>query len=369
MGMGMNSVHVSIASRELSDELTYLELLPLELLERILLLVASDLTDCIEKATLSLCCASRVSRRMHEGSQCCWQCLTRALVGPAHALPVAGWLGDVPRHPHGWRECVAGACTLRSLQLCHLGAPLPRPKFGHSVCAWKGRLFLFGGRYDLEHYEDLKVLDLQTRSWSTPATQGPNPSRRRFHSATVDPGTEWMHIVGGGCGTIGIGDMHALNLETLEWLELSPPPGFRHLSHSCVRVPASIIPGSSDACLLVYGGVTMAQAPAALQLFGVQEIPEASSQLLSYRLHEGRWVVMMPDGEAPLGRYRHAAIYLDSGTMVVSGGTVVTQREGRRPHSRQDNGHALPILSSPSFLSPCPAPHTPFPTPLTILCP
>ena len=200
------------------EEPTTIDSLPLELIERILVAVSDPPGDGYQVSrrlssyqSLNSACTS--SRRLFEAGKHSWQHLAKNVVEPHCLPPSTDWFGELP---HSWSACLAGAVTLRAPRLRAFGAPVPRHTYGHSACAWQGQLFLFGGRHDLTHSQQLDVLDLSRRQWSATSTRGETPSPRRFHSATVDPATGMMYVVGGGLGTDGKDDLHALDLATLE---------------------------------------------------------------------------------------------------------------------------------------------------------
>ncbi|CAL8328301.1 unnamed protein product [Boreogadus saida] len=110
----------------------------------------------------------------------------------------------------------------------------PAARESHTAVAYAGRgspkLFIFGGMQG-RRLDDLWQLDLDSMVWSSPLTKGPRPLARSLHSANI-MGNK-MFIFGGwvpysepaktkGAEWICTNSLHALNLDTMSWQDLSP---------------------------------------------------------------------------------------------------------------------------------------------------
>ena len=86
------------------------------------------------------------------------------------------------------------------------------------------RVIVFGGRTGSTYLNDLWAFDLDSKSWVELNAQGTPPSPRRGHNAIYDPMARRM-ISWAGQGDGGgsfFDEVWALDLETLQWLNVSP---------------------------------------------------------------------------------------------------------------------------------------------------
>ncbi|NXC39993.1 LZTR1 regulator, partial [Penelope pileata] len=127
----------------------------------------------------------------------------------------------------------------------------PEPLEEHSMVAYKGTLYVFGGMVDSAFTQaktPLWIYDTGAASWTEggPAPAAPAssaPTNRRGHSAVVHRAS--MHIYGGYCGIRGISqEFWTFHFDTRKWLCVSTPsrstgPGPRH-GHSAVVYHAAM---------------------------------------------------------------------------------------------------------------------------------
>jgi hypothetical protein len=106
-------------------------------------------------------------------------------------------------------------------------APLPRSAGTAVFDPISRRLVIFGGESDQGLLNDVWAFDLLTRSWSELATIGERPEPRLGANAVYDPNGHQMVIWAGQQGSRFFDDTWALDLQRLEWRDLSPPPGQR----------------------------------------------------------------------------------------------------------------------------------------------
>lgn len=110
---------------------------------------------------------------------------------------------------------------------------LPVALYGHTSVVWRGQLIVFGGRTaGGVHTNAVHVAEL-TKSppvWSQPTTAGVLPRPRRLHTATLDPHSGQLHVLGGSLSSrttpeAACGDAHALCLAGWSWhAQPAPPP-------------------------------------------------------------------------------------------------------------------------------------------------
>jgi hypothetical protein len=89
------------------------------------------------------------------------------------------------------------------------------------------RVVIFGGDSDQGLLNDVWAFDLLTRAWSELATIGERPEPRLGANAVYDPNGHQMVVWAGQQGSRFFDDTWALDLQRLEWRNLSPPPGQR----------------------------------------------------------------------------------------------------------------------------------------------
>ncbi|CAJ1960839.1 unnamed protein product [Sphenostylis stenocarpa] len=98
------------------------------------------------------------------------------------------------------------------------------PCAGHSLIPWGNKLLSVAGHAkdpseSIQEHEKVKVLDLQTATWSTLKTFGKAPVSRGGQSVTLVGGT--LVIFGGqDAKRTLLNDLHILDLETMTWDEI-----------------------------------------------------------------------------------------------------------------------------------------------------
>ena len=117
-------------------------------------------------------------------------------------------------------------------------APCAKSRYGHSVCSYNGKIYVFGGTNDDDGpIQPVSCLDIATNSWISIVTSGRVPSARESHGCTIIGPVMFIH---GGYETEYecTNTLYGLNLETLVW-ELYPCKGIHvkeRLSYSnCSR--------------------------------------------------------------------------------------------------------------------------------------
>lgn len=94
-------------------------------------------------------------------------------------------------------------------------APVPPPRYGHSLYAVGHNLVLYGGRDPMLHFATLAIYDTDTDVWSYPQTRGDVCRERAFHSLAL-----WGRNLMIALGTDGQHDANIismLNLDSLYW--------------------------------------------------------------------------------------------------------------------------------------------------------
>ena len=109
------------------------------------------------------------------------------------------------------------------------GGEAPSGMTGHSAVAFGDAVYVFGGikttSHDFESFDDVFILDTKAFAWTKAKTEGPKPSPRNSHTATLvkldtavagtsfEAGDTLMVVVGGSCPMSGPkGDVYALKL-------------------------------------------------------------------------------------------------------------------------------------------------------------
>ncbi len=153
--------------------------------------------------------------------------------------------------------------------------------------------FTFSGRFD-----DTWALDLETLEWQEITPVGSRPVKRCLHEAIYDAAGDRMLLFGGcasGFGPCPLGDLWSFDLVGHEWTEITPAEG-----------PA---PASNPS--LVFD----AERRAAI-LFGGNSADGPSAQF--WELTGGRWAALALEGPAP--RRSHDAALDSNGMLWLFGG-------------------------------------------------
>ncbi|KAF2586391.1 hypothetical protein F2Q70_00037705 [Brassica cretica] len=127
----------------------------------------------------------------------------------------------------------------------------PSPRSDHAAAVHAERyLLIFGGGSHATCFGDLHVLDLQTMEWSRPAQQGEAPTPRSGH-AGVTIGENWF-IVGGGDNKSGASESVVLNMSTLSWSVIASVEGRVPLASEGLSLVVSSYNGED--VLVAFGG-------------------------------------------------------------------------------------------------------------------
>ncbi|KAK7278611.1 hypothetical protein RJT34_23643 [Clitoria ternatea] len=127
----------------------------------------------------------------------------------------------------------------------------PAPRYDHAAAIQGERyLLIFGGCSHSVFFNDLHLLDLQTREWSQPQTQGDLVSPRAGHAGiTID---ESWFMVGGGDNRSGCPETLVLDMSKLVWSVLTVVKQKDPLSSEGLSVCSALIDG--EKYLLAFGG-------------------------------------------------------------------------------------------------------------------
>ncbi|RXG59121.1 Kelch domain-containing protein 3 [Armadillidium vulgare] len=119
-----------------------------------------------------------------------------------------------------WKRC---KCTGKKNSI-------PFQRYGHTVVAYKNKIYLWGGRNEVRACNRLYCFDPDTCVWTTPKVNGTIPVARDGHSACVINGV--MYVFAGYLDIPGIytQEICALNFDTFTWEHIStrePKPIYR----------------------------------------------------------------------------------------------------------------------------------------------
>ncbi|XP_009134825.2 acyl-CoA-binding domain-containing protein 4 [Brassica rapa] len=135
-------------------------------------------------------------------------------------------------------------------ELDSIGAS-PSPRSDHVAAVHAERyLLIFGGGSHATCFGDLHVLDLQTMEWSRPAQQGEAPTPRSGHAGVII-GENWF-IVGGGDNKSGASESVVLNMSTLTWSVVASVEGRVPLASEGLSLVVSSYNGED--VLVAFGG-------------------------------------------------------------------------------------------------------------------
>ncbi|KAE8710546.1 Acyl-CoA-binding domain-containing protein 4 [Hibiscus syriacus] len=144
--------------------------------------------------------------------------------------------------------CFSSTIPELHFYVIHMGVP-PSPRSGHSAALHAEQyLLIFCGDSHATCFNDLHALDLQTMEWSSPTQQGEIPVPRAGH-AGVTVGENWF-IVGGGDNKSGASETVVLNMSTLAWSVVTSVEGRIPLA----REGLSLVVGSLNGEDISFGG-------------------------------------------------------------------------------------------------------------------
>ncbi|KAL2514847.1 Acyl-CoA-binding domain-containing protein 4 [Forsythia ovata] len=223
------------------------------------------------------------------------------------------------------------------------------PCAGHSLIPWDGNklLSIAGHTKDPSETLQVKVFDLQTRTWSTLKTYGKPPVSRGGQSVT--PVGSTLVIFGGQDAKRSLlNDLHILDLETMTWDEmdtLGVPPSPRSDHAAAVH---------ADRYLLIFGGGSHATCFNDLHVLDLQTM---------------EWSRPTQQGEIPSPRAGHAGVTVGESWFLVGGGdnksgvsenvvlnmstlvwSVVTTVQGRVPLASEGSSLVLSSFNGEDIL-------------------
>jgi hypothetical protein len=170
----------------------------------------------------------------------------------------------------------------------------PRSRWGSSLVAHEGSIYLFGGFGD-SFFSDLWKFDPTNDTWTEIQPLGVPPPRH-YHTAVV-----WeaqLYIIGGYRGSTFTSDIWSYEFATNRWLKLA---GTNLLSnrrgHSCVVLPLR------RSCIV----------------FGGRDDKRRLNDVIEFKFDDSSWSVLRSSGDVPDSRVFHAA-FLFCNSMFSFGG-------------------------------------------------
>ncbi|ERE71181.1 rab9 effector protein with kelch motif-like protein [Cricetulus griseus] len=171
----------------------------------------------------------------------------------------------------------------------------PCPRVGHSCSylppagdAKRGKVFIVGGANPNQSFSDVHIMDLETRTWTTPEVSSPPPSPRTFHTSAAAIGNQLYVFGGGERGDQPVQDvkLHVFDANTLMWSQPEThgsPPSARH-GHVMVATGTK---------LFVHGGLSGDKFFDDLHCIDISNM---------------KWQKLSPTGAVPAGCAAHAAV-------------------------------------------------------------
>merc|ERR1712070_6324 len=130
-----------------------------------------------------------------------------------------------------------------------VGGKLPPPRAFHSAFCLDTRFYVFGGSGPKgTKYNDVWCLDLETSVWEKSKVVGKPPAGRYWHSSTFWNGKFYVF-----CGCDGLNDLndcHVLDLDTMQWMDLTNKAG-QHLPRPRSLAACACV----DGAIFLYGGM------------------------------------------------------------------------------------------------------------------
>ncbi|XP_015992877.2 rab9 effector protein with kelch motifs isoform X2 [Rousettus aegyptiacus] len=162
-------------------------------------------------------------------------------------------------------------------------------------------IWVFGGAYQSGNRNCLQVLNLETRTWTTPEVTTPPPAPRTFHTSSAAIGNQLYVFGGGERGAQPVQDvkLHVFDANTLTWSQpetLGKPPSPRH-GHVMVAVGTK---------LFIHGGLAGDKFYDDLYYIDISDM---------------KWQKLSPSGTAPTGCAAHSAVAVGKHLYVFGGMT------------------------------------------------
>jgi len=176
-------------------------------------------------------------------------------------------------------------------------APCAKCRYGHSVCSYNGRMYIFGGRNDDDgSMAAVACFDVTSNSWINCDTIGDTPEGRDGHGCTLISNTMFIH--GGYCEAKSrlSNDLYGLNLETLCWTKY--PNEGAQIKERDFHTATAV----SEDEIVVFGGSSDETAPSSSFLYSYDD------KFYCYNLKKHKWREMAITGYKPQGRRSHTAI-------------------------------------------------------------
>lgn len=190
-------------------------------------------------------------------------------------------------------------------EFVNVDGEVPQSRSGHTCSLHKNRfLYVFGGFDGSSCFDDLYVLDLETRRWRQIEAGGDRPSGRASHSAVTDELTGAMYIFGGSGSHFGYTNKRDLSefcFETECWRLLSNPME----DTPSARYGQSMV--AYELGLYIWGGTHGTNYPTDMYRFDLCSL---------------QWEFVVTSGELPCGRYRHQAMVKDHLMYIVGGSGI-----------------------------------------------
>ena len=187
-------------------------------------------------------------------------------------------------------------------------APCAKSCYGHSVCNYNGKIYMFGGRNDDDGpIRQVSCFDIATSSWINIETSGDVPNARDGHGCTLIGPVMFIH--GGYCEAKSnlTNTLYGLNLETLVW-ELYPCKGV-HVKERDFHTATAV----GEHRIIIFGGRSDQMGP----IFSGYDVYD--DKFYCYNLQDGKWAQMVTSGYNPGGRRSHTAVYFRESIIYFAG--------------------------------------------------
>ena len=185
-------------------------------------------------------------------------------------------------------------------------APCAKSRYGHGVCSYNGKIYVFGGTNDDDGpIQPVSCIDIATNSWISIVTSGRVPSARESYGCTMIGPVMFIH---GGYETEYkcTNTLYGLKLETLVW-ELYPCKG-AHVKERGFHTATAV--GKHK--IIVFGGRSDRMA-----LFSGHDVYD--DKFYCYNLQDGKWAQMITSGYNPGGRECHSAVHFRESVIYFAG--------------------------------------------------
>ncbi|KAL5474818.1 hypothetical protein EMCRGX_G026835 [Ephydatia muelleri] len=191
---------------------------------------------------------------------------------------------------------------------------IPGCRYGHTVCAYGGNLYMYGGRNDEDgSFSSMECYDIEHKVWLKLHCDGESPSSRDGHACTVIGKDMFIH---GGFAANEMkfnGDTYKFDMMSHIWTKLpcQGEPVTERDFHTATAV---------NNLIFVFGGRSDMFAP----FFTANDVYD--TKFYTYNLDQCQWSKVEVTGYRPDGRRSHCAVHYGNSIIYFGGYNALSKQ-------------------------------------------